>query len=164
LRRGADAYLTKPFSPQELCLRIDNLIELRNLMQARYKIANRPDEVMTLAPDPDSQFQHEDKFMTDLRAFLAANLNDPDLNVAKIATHFGVSRTQLYRKLASLTDAGVADLIRGARCERALELIRQQELNLSEIAYEVGYSSPSHFSRSFKQQFGLAPSEVLRKA
>lgn len=164
LRRGADAYLTKPFSPAELCTQIDQLIELRKLLQTRYRMADRPEQVGARALVATPEFQQEDQFMAHLRRYLDDNLDDPDLNVAKIAAHFQMSRTQLYRKLASLTETGVTDLIRSARCERALELIRRQELNLSEIAYEVGYSSPSHFSRSFKQQFGLAPSDVLRNA
>lgn len=162
LRRGADAYLTKPFSPAELGTQIDQLIDLRKLLQTRYRVADSPEQVGARALDATPEFQQEDQFMAHLRRYLDDNLDDPDLNVAKIAAHFRMSRTQLYRKLASLTAAGVTDLIRSARCERALELIRRQELNLSEIAYEVGYSSPSHFSRSFKQQFGLAPSDVLR--
>ncbi len=163
LRRGADAYLTKPFSPLELRLRIGKLIELRQMMQARYRTANTVEEVgkPKLASAP--QFEQEDHFISDLKSFICENLDDPDLKVPMIATHFGVSKTQLYRKLSSLTDQGVADIVRSERCERALELIREQELSLSEIAYEVGFSSPSHFSRSFKQQFGVTPSDTLQK-
>lgn len=162
LRRGADAYLTKPFVPQELKTRIDKLIELRQLLRERYQVPQDPDAA-SLPPEPNEMFRPEDEFMERLKNLIQANLTNPDLKVDLLAKDLGLSRTQFYRKLSSLTDLGVSDLIRNARCESALELIRKGELNFSEIAYEVGYSSPGHFSRSFKKRFGLAPSEVMKQ-
>lgn len=162
LRRGADAYLTKPFSPEELRIRIRKLLELRGLMQERYRPAMTLQELAVPRKELPEELKSEAHFMADLVAFIEANMDNPDLKVQMIAGHFGVSRPQLYRKLSAITDVGVAELIRSARCERALELIKAGEMRMSEIAYAIGYSSPAHFSRSFKQQFGLSPTEVMK--
>ena len=102
----------------------------------------------------------EQKFMEDLKAFIQENLDNPELKVQMLTEHFGISRPQLYRKISAISDVGISDLIRSARCERALEMIQEGNLRMSEIAYLVGYSSPGQFSRSFKQQFGISPSQV----
>lgn len=159
IARGADAYLTKPFSPQELELRIAKLIEMRQLLRERYRLPSTTEEV-SARPEADAIFEQEDAFMRQLREFIGENLNSPELKVDLLARELGMSRTQFYRKLSGITDVGVSELIHSIRCEKALDLIRQTDQSLSEIAYEVGYSSPSHFSRTFRKQFGISPSEV----
>ena len=152
LRRGADAYLTKPFSPAELALRIEKLIEMRRMLQRRY---TQPD----FEPDPE---QAEDDFILQLRAFLEEHMDNPKLNAEDVGRHFGLSRSQLYRKIQSLTDTTLMEHIRLIRLEKALELIRQKELSLSQISLEVGFSSISYFSKAFKKHFGKTPSEMAK--
>lgn len=154
LERGADAYLTKPFSPEELVLRIRKLIELRQSLQRRYQ--NQEHEI-----DKNTEsFPKEDAFITNLKAFITENIDNSNLTVVEISEHFFMSRVQLYRKLKALTDDSVSVFIRKVRLEVALELIKAKELNLSEIAYQTGFSSPAYFSTAFKQQYGKTPSEI----
>ena len=153
-KRGADAYLTKPFSPQELTMRIQKLIELRRMLQARYA-------GLEVIPQTDKgHFESEDEFMMKLRKFITENLGNEKLNLAFICKQFGVSRMALYRKLKALTNQGISDIIRSVRLEAATSLIQEGQLNLSEIAYETGFSSLSHFSRTFKKAYGRSPSEL----
>lgn len=151
LARGADAYLTKPFSPAELVLRIQKLIELRKALQIRYQTQN-------LEPTP--KFQREDQLILELKSFISDNLNNPKLNVGLISVHFGISRTQMYRKIQSLTDSTIVEFILAARMARAQVLLKNSQLNISEIAYEVGYNSPGYFTQSYKKHFGKLPSQL----
>ncbi|MCO6480994.1 MAG: DNA-binding response regulator, partial [Phaeodactylibacter sp.] len=151
LQRGADAYLTKPFSPRELALRIEKLIEIRRLLQQRYQ--NGP-------PPADGAYRQEDEFIADLRAYILRHINDPALDVAHLCKHTGMSRVHLYRKMKALADKGPGQFVQEIRMETALGLIREGRLSLSEIAYHTGFSSLSHFSRTFKKTYGRPPSEV----
>lgn len=153
-KRGVDAYLTKPFSPQELALRIQKLIEIRQLLQNRY----REDEVIIHS----EQFEQEDKFVSELKSFIRENLNNPTLNSDTIAKRFGISRTGLYNKIKALTSQSIGEHIRNIRMKTAYQLIQKGELNLSEIAYETGFSSLSHFSRTFKKVYGQSPSAMVK--
>ncbi len=151
LERGADVYLTKPFSPQELTLRIKKLIELRKLMQQRYQSRQTP-------PEENLEFKKEDRFIGELKGYILENLSEPSLDVDTISRRFAMSRVQLYRKLHALIDMPVAHYIKSIRLEEAMRLLQQRELNVSEIAYETGFS-PSNFSKIFKKAYGKAPSE-----
>ena len=152
IQRGADAYLTKPFSPQELALRIQKLIEIRHLLQQRYTGG--------IQDAGDDLFQQEDEFVTGLRAYIFEHLDESDLDGDRIGRHFGLSRVSLYRKLNALTGQSISDFVRATRLSKALELIREGQRNLSEIAYQTGFSSISAFSRAFKQAYGKSPSEM----
>ncbi len=159
LRKGADAYLSKPFSPEELRLRVEKLIALRELYKERFRPSRDAHQLPPSLP-PDHELDPSERFMADLKSFVTANLANPELKVSLITHHFGISRAQFYRKLQSISELGVSELIRSARCEAALQLIRQQECTMAEIAYEVGFSSPSQFSRSFKTHYGKSPKEL----
>jgi len=153
LRQGADAYLTKPFSPEELSLRIKKLIEVRQLLQKRY---SRNSKELS----ESEQFRKEDEFINSLKKYLLANLANLKLNGDIIGKHFGMSRMQLHRKLKALTNKTTTEYIRTVRLEVANQLVEEKKLTISEIAYQTGFSSPSHFSRTFKQKYGKAPSEM----
>lgn len=157
LKRGADAYLTKPFSPQELTLRIQKLIEIRRMLQARYR------DNLDLTQADTGQFEQEDAFIIELKTVITNNLSDSEFSGEMIGKHFGVSRTALYHKVKALTGQAISEYIRSVRLEVAYKLIRAGNLNLSEIAYETGFSSLSHFSRTFKKAYRKAPSEIQRK-
>ncbi|MFN0217090.1 MAG: ATP-binding protein, partial [Saprospiraceae bacterium] len=152
LRRGADAYLTKPFSPQELALCIQKLIEIRLLLQKRYQDSLSP----TAA---DETFEQEDAFILELKTYILENLDEADLNGDIIGRHFGMSRVHLFRKLKALTNSSISELVKSVRLERAVELLREGKLNISEITWQTGFSSPSVFSRAFKEVYGKTPSE-----
>lgn len=154
LRHGADAYLSKPFSPDELLLRIQKLIELRQLLQLRY----------THQLDRNSQkngelFAVENAFVQELKNYILENISQL-LNGDIIGKKFGMSRMQLHRKLKALTNQSISEFIRIIRLEKALELLQAKQLNISEISYITGFSSPNHFSRVFKEKFGKSPSEM----
>jgi YesN/AraC family two-component response regulator len=154
LHRGADGYLTKPFSPQELVLRIGRLVEVRKAMQERYKIGAQ--EIAEQA----TVFKKEDVFITQLREQILTNMDRLDLNGDFLGKSLGMSRVHLHRKLKALTDQSISQYVKDLRLEKALHLIKEGELNFSEITYEVGFSSVSHFSKVFKKQYGRTPSEM----
>ena len=151
--QGADVYLTKPFSPKELVLRIKKLIELRQLLRKRYRDSE--------LPKANDTFQKEDEFINSLNAYITDRLSDPDLNVDAIARHFSMSRMQLYRKFNALADTTVNNYIQSVRMEKAIQLLKEQNLNITEVAYATGFSSVSYFSKTFKKMYGKSPSEAL---
>lgn len=157
-RSGADAYLSKPFNPEELRLRLQKLIEIRQLLRQRYG-TDKP--LPESAEEDHSVFKQEDVFIADLTRFISQNIQDPSLKIDTISRHFGLSRTQLYRKIQSLTDKTISEIIRTERCEKAMELIKQGQYSVADISYQVGYSSPSYFSRAFKKHFGQSPRDIL---
>ena len=152
LQRGADAYLTKPFSAQELAIRIQKLIEIRRALQQRYQ-NNLPSE-------KHDSYQQEDEFIVNLRAYIFQNIDKPNLNGDHVGKHFGMSRVHLYRKLKALTNQSITELVRTIRLKKALELIQEGKLNIAEVTYQTGFSSPSHFSRLFKEAYGKSPSQM----
>lgn len=154
LKRGADAYLTKPFSPKELAIRTKKLIELRQLLQVRY----RNDLALPIEQNPI--FQKEDKFVNEFKGYILAHVSESNLGTEVISRHFAMSRMQLHRKLKSLTDMAVSEFVRSIRLSEALRLLKEREFNMSEIAYRTGFSSPSNFTRTFKKYYGKAPSEM----
>lgn len=155
-QKGADAYLSKPFSPEELVLRIQKLIEIRQLLQQRYKtVATTP------LAQPTKQYNTEDIFITKLKKYIKKNLQDTSLNGDVLGKAFRMSRMQLHRKLKALTNQPTSEFIQSIRLDTAIKLLTQKELNISEIAYQTGFSSPSHFSRVFKKKYGKTPSEFL---
>jgi signal transduction histidine kinase/CheY-like chemotaxis protein len=152
LKRGADEYLTKPFNPRELDLRVKNLIEFRKRIQLRYS-----DSTLKTV---DPVFEKEDAFIAALKKYITENLDQPSLNGDNIGHHFGLSRVHLYRKLKALADTSISEYVKNMRLEKGFELLSQKQLTISEIAYEIGFTSPSHFSRSFREKYGKSPSQM----
>jgi AraC-like DNA-binding protein len=129
------------------------LIESRALLQQRY-------QGNTTLLETDAVMSEEDPFIAELRSYVLDHINDPDLSGDRIGKHFLISRVHLHRKLKALTDQPISDFVRAIRLKKALELINEGKLNVSEIAYQTGFSSISHFSRSFKKAYGKAPSKM----
>ena len=154
LERGADAYLTKPFSSEELVMRVQKLIEIRQLLQKRYQNQNFVEE------QEIESYQNEDIFIRQLKRIINNNLDNSKLGGEMIAKKIGVSRMQLHRKLKALTNQSTSVYIQNIRLKEAFRLIKEKELNISEIAYKTGFSTPNHFSRLFKQKYGIPPSKV----
>ena len=154
LKYGADAYLTKPFDKAELVVRLEKLIGTRHRLRERFACgAGAP---------PTAEPSLDDLFLQKLRDHIQAHLSDAGFGVAELAAVVPMSQMQLYRKLKALTDQTPSRFIRSCRLLKGLELLRKDELNVSEIAYEVGFSDPSYFSRVFQQKFGKSPSEYFK--
>jgi signal transduction histidine kinase/DNA-binding response OmpR family regulator len=154
LKYGADAYLTKPFDKEELIVRLEKLVENRRQLQQRY--ASGAHVSPTAEPTVD------DIFLQELCEHIQANLNDAEFGVAELAAAVPMSQMQLYRKLKALTGKTPSQFIRSYRLRKGLELLRKGELTVSEIAYDVGFTDPSYFSRVFQKEFGKNPSDFLK--
>ncbi len=157
LRRGADVYLGKPFHSEELLLTLNNLLELRRQMQARYlDWATRESPVsatVSTAADP------ENEFLKKLRAVVEENLSDANLDVEALCRKIGMSRTNLHNKLSALTGLSTTLYVRKLRLRRAQELLRTTDATIAEVAYEVGFNDPKFFSRVYSEEYGVPPSE-----
>lgn len=150
---GVDAYLTKPFSGMVLKARIKNLIENRKLMKIAFGNDAREEvheEVMQSI---------EDKFVEKFRAIIQNNLGNSELSVETISKEMGISRAQLYRKIKTMTGISPNDIIREARLKRADRLLETTDKSISEIAYKVGFSSPSYFTKCYREFFGRTPNK-----
>lgn len=153
---GADSYITKPFHGKVLLARIDNLLRQRSMLKHLFQ-GNRSAEKEI----EESQLDSRDKqFMKQLHDIIQANLSNCDFSVEDIGQEIGLSRVQLYRKVKAMTGASVVELLRKARLSKAKRLLESRSKSVSEVAYEVGFSTPSYFSKCFKEEFGMLPGEV----
>ena len=160
---GADAYITKPFSAEVLMARIGNLLKSRHQLKDLFgKVAGTEgtDPVETPAEELIPQNKKEDAFVTKFRDFVEKNLADSDLNVETIGAELGLSRVQLYRKVKALTGQSPVELLRTARLQKGRALLQTTDKNVSEVAYEVGFTAPSYFTKCFKDEFGISPSDL----
>ena len=149
---GADAYLTKPFNAQLLVARIYNLLKNRQQL-------GHPAEAKT--EEPKSLLSTQDKLFFDtLKEVFLRNMSNPELKMDDLGDELGMSRVQLYRKVKALTGISPVELLREMRLQRAHTLINTTTKSISEIAYEVGFHTPSYFSNCFKKQFGQYPTEL----
>lgn len=149
---GADAYITKPFSSKVLLSRVRNLLE--NRKRLKYVYASGADDEAKDAADPDS------RFMADFGRVVRERMSDSSLSVETISSALGLSRVQMYRKVKQLTGQSPVEIIRVTRLKKAERLLKTTQMTVSEISYDVGFSSPSYFSKCFKDYFGVQPGEV----
>lgn len=160
LERGADAYLAKPFHPPELQLRVKKLIELRSILQKRYANIGNLEELEKEVGSTQIEkelVQTEDAFILKINDILQKNLSDSEFGVQELTRQLGSSRSQVFRKLKALTGKSIALYIRSYRLHQAKILLQKGALTVSEVAYEVGYTNLSYFSRSFVEEFGFSP-------
>lgn len=148
---GADAYLSKPFSLRLLFSRIDNLIESRKKLNQTWSKGGEDDEIGNISNEIDKSF------LKQLRKIIQENLANSDLSVEQIGDEIGLSRVQLYRKVKALTGYSPVEIVRKARLTRARHLLQTTERTVSEVAYAVGFSTPSYFSKCYKDEFGESP-------
>lgn len=151
---GAEAYLEKPFNKDELFIRLRKLVELRNGLRKRYSSFILP------GSSGEKPLQLEDSFMHKLHVAFSENLSDEDFGVERLCEIMSMSRAQLYRKFSALTDRTLMDYLLSFRLHRAMVLLRESELNVSQVAYQVGFKNLSHFSTRFREEHGFKPSEV----
>lgn len=158
LKTGADDYLTKPFSVEELTVRVANLIELRKKLAERYR------ERIRVHVTASEEMSLDDKFLMKAKEIVEANMEDVLFSVEKMAEEMSLSRTQLLRKLKALTGLAPNDFIRDLRLQKAAEMIRQKADTITQIGYAVGFNDQSYFSKSFKKEFGETPTEYAARA
>ena len=153
---GADAYLTKPFNAQLLVARIYNLLKSRQLLRL---VPDAEGSQQALQPAP--KLSSQDKIFADaLKEAFLRNMANPELKMDQLGDELGMSRVQLYRKVKALTGISPVELLREMRLQRAHTLIRTTTKTVAEVAFEVGFNTPSYFSNCFKKQFGEYPTEL----
>ena len=160
---GADAYITKPFSPELLLARIDNLLQSRHQLKDLWGTKPVTEAIAAPAKTAVPATPIEDAFISRFKKMVEERLADSNLSVEELAAGMGLSRVQLYRKVKALTGNTPIDLLRKARLAQAQRLLQESTLTVSEIAYQVGFASPSYFTKCYKDEFGTVPGEV-RKA
>lgn len=157
LTTGADDYLVKPFNNDELQLKVRNMIASRNKIREKVRI-----EFMREGPAVEVM-SADGKLLQKVKEAILNRLSDEQLSVESLAEEIGLSRAHFYRKITALTGLPVNELIQNFRLERAAQLLAQQWGPVSQVAYEVGFSNPSYFSKRFKEKFGVSPSEYPQK-
>lgn len=153
LQSGVDQYLTKPFSLSILKQSISGL--LFNREKLRYYYTNNIYRI-----EPESKFgNQEQSFITKMNDIIKLNVENPKFSVEDLADKLSVSRVQLYRKVKAIIGINISDHINNVKLEKAAELLKSNQMNISEIAYSLGFSSPNYFSTAFKNKFGVSPKE-----
>jgi ABC-type sugar transport system substrate-binding protein/DNA-binding response OmpR family regulator/nitrogen-specific signal transduction histidine kinase len=153
LQSGVDQYLTKPFSLSILKQSVSSL--LFNREKLRYYYTNNIYRI-----EPESKFgNQEQSFITKMNDIIKMNVENPKFSVEDLADKLGVSRVQLYRKVKAIIGINISDHINNVKLEKAAELLKSNDMNISEIAYSLGFSSPNYFSTAFKNKFGVSPKE-----
>lgn len=153
---GADSYISKPFSSQLLLTRIRNLIESRRRMKQFFG------DRQTLAKEDICDMDKD--FVERFKSLIEAKMGDSELNVEDLGKEMGLSRVQLYRKIKSLTNFAPNELLRMARLKKAASLLASSDMTIAEVGYEVGFTSPSYFTKCYKEQFGESPTEFLKRS
>ena len=152
---GADSYISKPFSSQLLLARIHNLIDSHQRLKQFFG------DRQTLAKEDICDLDKD--FVEKFKALIEEKMGDSELNVEDLGREMGLSRVQLYRKIKSLTNYAPNELLRMSRLKRAASLLASSGMTVAEIAYEVGFNSPSYFTKCYKEQFGESPTEFLKR-
>ena len=155
LKTGADDYLIKPFDTQELNVRIQNLIKIRKDLQVKYGKG----EPVHLREGKKLR-KIDEQFLTKVLEIIESRISDESFSIEDFSFEIGMSRTQLHRKLKALVGKSASQYLRTIRLARAKKLIEEENDNISETAYSVGFSSPAYFTKCFKEEFGYPPSEI----
>jgi len=157
LSQGADDYITKPFDLAILQTKVENILSVRQSLKQKYtsEMLLQPRNILLSSPD--------ERFLQKAIEVVENNISDADLDIERFAVEIGVSRMQLYRKLDALTEMTVKEFVRNIRLKRAAQMLVQKKLNISEVAYAVGFKDLSHFRKCFKQEFGMSASDYVDK-
>lgn len=158
---GADQYITKPFNGQLLLTRIKSL--LSNRKQLRDYFNTKSNAAVSGEVEKSPLFQREKNFLEALEITILSQIDSNETNVEAIAHAMGMSRTSLYRKIKAVTGQNINEYIRSAKIRKAAKLISENGLNISQAAYEVGFSSVKYFRKLFKEQYGKLPSELNKE-
>ena len=155
LESGADDYLTKPFDTRELLTRVRNLIETRKQLRDRFS------RELYLGPKKTMISSMDEKFLEKVMETIETFMGEPDFSMEKFGQEVGLSRMQLHRKLKALTGQSPGDFLRSMRLKKAKRLLEAKAGNVSEIGYEVGFNNLSYFSKAYREEFGISPSESV---
>ena len=152
-KEGADAYISKPFNWDILLTRIQNMIKQNMLRQQAFKkdIEATPQSVTISILD--------EKLMEKAISLVEANINNSEYSIENLSSDMAMSRVNLFRKIRSITGMSPSEFVKSIRLKRAAKLLSQGELNVVEVAYNVGFNTPSYFTKSFKKMFGVLPTE-----
>ncbi|APY12495.1 hybrid sensor histidine kinase/response regulator [Seonamhaeicola sp. S2-3] len=156
LKTGADAYITKPFSSEKLKLIVEKLIENRNRLQQHFS------KSITLTPEITVS-STEAEFLKRLKEVLDKNLTNPDFNTETFSVKMQMSRTQLHRKLKAIVGLSTSEFIRNERLKLAIDLLKKSDNSISEIAYQIGFNTPSYFIKCFKETYNCTPVEYSNR-
>jgi DNA-binding response OmpR family regulator len=155
LETGANDYITKPFDFEVLSAKIKSLLVLKSAMKSTYvKQINLTAPVVSIDSSDETLLQK-------IVLFLEQNIMNPQLSVEVLSKQFGMSRSTLYTKLLQMAGQTPVEYIRSFKLERAALLLQKSNMTIAEIAYQVGFTTPNYFARSFKQKFGILPSEYV---
>lgn len=160
LEIGADAYLVKPFNIDLLRLTISNLINNRERLRGKFNTEKQVEDKM----DKIHLKSNDEILMEKIMKTINEHLADPTLNVEVLAANAGMSRVHMHRKLKELTNQSARDFIRGIRLKQAASLLKEKNLTISEVAYATGFSNLSHFSNTFKEFYGVSPTEYKEQS
>lgn len=155
LETGADDYLTKPFSSKELFVRIKNLLEQRKLLREKFSKEINP------VPQKVTSNSLDEEFLQKAFSLVEENIDNVNFDTETFAKEMFLSRMQLHRKLEAITGQTPGDFIRSFRLRKAAQMLKENRLSVTQIAFAVGYNSPSQFSRAFSKQFNCTPTEYL---
>jgi CheY-like chemotaxis protein len=157
-RTGADAYLPKPFSGEELLAVAEHLIEVRQMLRERVKVPDWMETKAAALPSPDAEF------LDRVQQVVGEHIGDSGFGVEWLATEVGLSARQLQRRLKKLTRLTAAGFIKAMRLEHAARLLREHDVQVQEVAHAVGYEDAGYFSKLFRQAYGVPPSEYAKEA
>lgn len=153
INAGADAYIIKPFSMEYLVSRIIKLIEQREKLQ--YKFAHEPGMIQTTICTTDK----DNAFIQKIHEIIETRMDNPDFSIDDFAQAVSMSRTIFYKKIKGITNCSPNEYLRIVRLKKAAELLKTADLNISEVAYKVGFNDPDYFSKCFREQFGMRPTQ-----
>lgn len=154
---GADEYITKPFDPKILKIRVDNIIASRENLK---KVYGKNFSLESLGVDLTSV---DEKFMQSLYDLLQRNISNSDMNLEDVCQEMGFSKSNLYRKIKQITGLSPNEFVRKYRLETAAKMLRETDKNITEIYYSVGFNSLAYFSNCFKTQYGMSPTEFKKQ-
>jgi AraC-like DNA-binding protein len=158
LERGADAYLAKPFTTSELTATLRNLLAQRQRLRGKYSGAQQAGVERAEVPE---QRGNDELLMDRIMQSINKHLADSEFTVDQLCTEVGISRAHLHRKMKEMTGLPITEFIRNIRLEQAARLLREQKLNITQVAYTVGFSNLGYFSTMFRKHFGVAPRDFV---
>ena len=159
LEKGADAFLAKPFDMDELHMVINNLISKNLRLKGKFSGTQQQKDKIE-----EKQIKGNDELLMErIMKVVNDHLDDSDFSVDALTKEVGISRAQLHRKMKDMTGLPVSEFIRNIRLEQAVRLLEEQKINVTQVAYSVGFSNLGHFSTVFRKQFGISPTEYVEQ-